>query len=969
MDRQYKIGLFVLSLAFASIGLRDFPVRAETLEHGGGSASERSTVALADATDQSHVGTRQPGTRSPQRRVVPQVSVSNFHNEPWDFASQFESEHEAGPVAQTDDIAALGSMVRGTALVIETGGRRTASEIMADPAAQQARPFDPGFYRTGLQKPFRGNLPQAPGVLDIPQWPPAGPSTPKSGSGATPYSPQTPGISFDGATGPTETGAFPPDVMGEAGPTQFVVFINGRLRTFSKSTGIADGVLNINPDVFFSSVTTPPGANEVTFTSDPNVRYDRMSGRWFLTIIDVILNSVTGSITRANRILIAFTDAASNGVISGGTVFTFLQFTGQASPALFTDYPSLGVDANALYIGADMFSLAGAFQNVNAYVIPKSPLLTGTPATAWVFQNLISGSTGPFAPRGVDNYDPNNTGSTAVGYFIGVDFGTFGTLVARRVTNPGSTDTGNPPTMSANILISTTLTTSFPVKVPHLGNAGGNNGRLDALDDRLYAAHLRNGRLWTAHNIGVNSTGSTASQNRNAARWYEIQNLGTTPSVLQAGTLYDNSSPNDANQRNYWIPTIMVSGQGHSVLGCSIAGANERINAFTTGRLGGDALGTLRDGPGGSSLPGYTSSSTAYNPPGNPGGTGGRRWGDYSFISLDPNDDMTMWSTQEYCNGANTYGVRALQLFAPPPATPSSASPSTVAPLSSVDVVITGTSVSGSGFFDPGAGFANRISASVPGALGSTGTVTVNTVTYNNPTSVTLNLNTNGAAGDFRVTITNPDGQSVTSTSPILVVDPALPIQLISFTGTATSSSTVLLEWATLTETNNYGFEVQKSEELLAGYQSIPNCFIPGHGTTIVPHYYSYTDTTIPGTWYYRLKQIDLDGTINYTDGIMVDVVTAVSEGPVPSSFSLAQNYPNPFNPSTVIRYSLPERTSVKLEVYNTLGQLIAALVDGEQGAGHYEAAFQSDGLSSGVYVYRIQAGQFTALRKFLLLK
>ncbi len=119
----------------------------------------------------------------------------------------------------------------------------------------------------------------------------------------------------------------------------------------------------------------------------------------------------------------------------------------------------------------------------------------------------------------------------------------------------------------------------------------------------------------------------------------------------------------------------MVSGQGHAALGCSIAGTSERINAFTTGRLAGDTLGTLRDGPGGSTLLGYTASSTAYNPPSDPGGGGGRRWGDYSYTSLDPCDDMTIWTIQEYCNGTNTYGVRAVKLLAPPPATPSMSTP------------------------------------------------------------------------------------------------------------------------------------------------------------------------------------------------------------------------------------------------------------------------------------------------------
>ncbi len=398
---------------------------------------------------------------------------------------------------------------------------------------------------------------------------------------------QSYGVSFTGAV-LSDALAFPPDVMGAVGPTQYIIFVNGRLRSFNKSTGIADGILNIDPDIFFSPVTTPPAANEVTYTTDPNVRYDRLSGRWFLSIVDVTLNSSTFAITRSNRLLLAISDGPN---ISASTVWRLIYYQNTAD---FDDYPSLGIDADAIYIGTNRFTIAGSFSNCRAYVFNKASFISGTP-TGTIFDNLLTSSTGagPFSPRGVDNFDPVNTGPTAVAYFIGVDNASFGTLTLRQITNPGGT-----PTISSSIFISTTLSTNFPVKVPHLGNTGGNNGRLDALDDRLFAAQLKNGRLWTAHNIGVNNTGTTTgTRTRNAARWYEIQNLNSTPTVFQTGTLYDNTTPNNANQRSYWIPTIAVSGQGHAALGCTIAGSSERINAFTTGRLSGDPLGTLRNGP------------------------------------------------------------------------------------------------------------------------------------------------------------------------------------------------------------------------------------------------------------------------------------------------------------------------------------------------------------------------------------
>jgi hypothetical protein len=88
-----------------------------------------------------------------------------------------------------------------------------------------------------------------------------------------------------------------------------------------------------------------------------------------------------------------------------------------------------------------------------------------------------------------------------------------------------------------------------------------------------------------------------------------------------------------------------------------------------------------------------------------------------------------------------------------------------------------------------------------------------------------------------------------------------------------------------------------------------------------------------------------------------------------PSEFSLAQNFPNPFNPSTTIRYGLPQRATVQLKVYNALGQQVATLVQGEQGAGYHEVTFEASGLSSGVYLYRMQAGTFVGVKRLLLVR
>src|SRR5262249_58316384 len=136
---------------------------------------------------------------------------------------------------------------------------------------------------------------------------------------------------------------------------------------------------------------------------------------------------------------------------------------------------------------------------------------------------------------------------------------------------------------------------------------------------------------------------------------------------MESGTIYGTAAF-VWSARHYWIPSAAVSGQGRAAVGFGAAGASCYVDAATTGRLASAPLGTV-NAP---TL--ITASSTSYNPPGDPGGSRGRRWGDYSFTSVDPGDDMTMWTIQEFCAGIDTYGVEVAKLVAPPPATPSSAS-------------------------------------------------------------------------------------------------------------------------------------------------------------------------------------------------------------------------------------------------------------------------------------------------------
>ncbi len=787
-----------------------------------------------------------------------------------------------------------------------------------------------------IQKEFeteelRKDLPQNPSSPYIPRYP----YDSKKNNGMLEMTgPQTVTINFTGATvlGNNPTNATPPDDMGAIGPAQFIIDVNGRIVTFDKLTGIGDGAINTSTDNFFNSVRNNSG------TSDPKIRYDRFSQRWFLTMINV---------STPNRILIAVSNSA---VITSGTIWYFYYIDISALPpgisnSCLADYPTLGIDANALYIGTNNFcgSPSQAYNSTDGYVINKSSILNGGTMYVKVFRGLVpsSDSAGPYTPQGVDNFDASAT----EGYFIGVDNKNFGTLDLIRISNPGGT-----PTRSSVIQL-TVPATYYPIPVNHKGNTGG---KLDAIDDRLFAATVRNGNLYTAHNIGVQNTGvASSSPNRDAARWYQINNLSTSPALVQSGTIFS-AGANNANQRNYFIPTMMISGQGHIALGFSTAGTNEYANAGTTGRLNTDAAGYTQTPVL------FTSSSTAYNPSWDPGTKSVRRWGDYSVVCLDPEDDMTMWTAEQFCDATNSYGVRIAKLAAPPPAALSSAVPDVLTGgLTSLNVVITGVSQSGSGFFDPGTGFAKRISASVSNG------VIVNSVTYNSPTQVTLNLNTTNLSTTgsvITVSVSNPDGQASSSST---ILSAPLPVNLLAFNSSVLNGNDVLLKWSTSSEIDNSGFDIERKSSS-NGWSKI--AFIKGNGTTSAVSQYIFTDRKLnSGKFSYRLKQIDYNGNFQYLN-LSGDVNINL-----PSKFFISQNYPNPFNPLTKIDFAIPSAANVKIILYDIRGREIKTIFNGNAAAGYYTETFSSDNISSGTYFYRIEAvtpsQKYYEIKKLVILK
>jgi Secretion system C-terminal sorting domain len=173
------------------------------------------------------------------------------------------------------------------------------------------------------------------------------------------------------------------------------------------------------------------------------------------------------------------------------------------------------------------------------------------------------------------------------------------------------------------------------------------------------------------------------------------------------------------------------------------------------------------------------------------------------------------------------------------------------------------------------------------------------------------------------------------------------PVELTSFTANM-SDGKVIVNWQTATEINNSGFSVERSSDNIS-FKEI--AFIRGHGTTTDKSVYSYADNSaLSGKYYYRLKQVDYNGSFSYSSSIEVNIG-------IPKNFSLDQNYPNPFNPSTTIRFALPTNARVSIKLYNTLGQEVVNILNNEQmNAGVHETVLNASNFSSGVYFYRLEA-------------
>ena len=319
------------------------------------------------------------------------------------------------------------------------------------------------------------------------------------------------------------------------------------------------------------------------------------------------------------------------------------------------DFPTIGIDKEAIYIGRNIFDKVGNFLSLSLFVIQKESLFNKGSAIITAFRDIVGypGDSNPIRnAQGTLQPAMNFDSDGQYGYIISTDPKMFGSLLFWRIKNPGSEKPRLSNVMQLDVL--TTGSLVDPSKVTFPDNYYGKFGAIEYVDDRLQMAHVINKQLYTTHAILTDIYGIGSEKgDRVSSRWYQFDLTGdpngsgkmtehfdTKPALVQAGTLYDDENATDPWAYNF--PAIMTNKNGDLTLCGTVSSKNYPLSAFFTGRRKEDEKGTLYIGEkrpsvffGG--IGPFTRSLSQF----------GQRWGDFSYTQLDHEDDLTMWTIQE----------------------------------------------------------------------------------------------------------------------------------------------------------------------------------------------------------------------------------------------------------------------------------------------------------------------------------
>jgi len=421
------------------------------------------------------------------------------------------------------------------------------------------------------------------------------------------------GQNFTASTFQSDVFSKPPDPDGVVGPSHYVELINGRFSIYDKATGT--NVRSITDRTFWAQAGVDlTGVN----ISDPRIIFDKSVNRWFASQIDFNLNNLV-----SNRFLLAI--SATNDPTGAWNAVTF-----QADPGgTFADFPTLGLDANGVYLGGNMFDAGEKLLGVLLASVPKADLLQPTPTAAnRSTTGLVPIGTFGFTLQPVVNFSPTNGPENVVAVDSdGTDFLLHNTLKMFQVLNAGASNAAFTP--PANLTVPQFFVPLDPPQPDGMSTLSDGDSRIGAISYQvgniIYAVHSTQGT-------------------RTEAQWFKISAIDN--SILQTGIISDTNLhliyPSIAANENGLVVIAFDACSSNTFVGsCAVAG--ETINGTTT--FGDITL--LKSG---------AANYEVVEP------NGESRWGDYTATSVDPQDPNSFWTIQQYVSTNNIYSTQVTQL-------------------------------------------------------------------------------------------------------------------------------------------------------------------------------------------------------------------------------------------------------------------------------------------------------------------
>ena len=440
------------------------------------------------------------------------------------------------------------------------------------------------------------------------------------------------GLNFTGTTLTDETVThgtcfIPPDTMGAVGPNHIVELINGDYAVYAKSTGNLIGS-RITLDLFWQNALDNGPGGTVDDSFDPRVVYDHASARWFATAVDDFKGS-------NSSILLGVSD--SSDPTAGWVGF---RLDADSANTRWADFPTLGVDADGVYVSANMFDRPGSpFLNTDASVFsfPKADLLLSVPTVANRTEFQVAGiNTLGFAVQPALDFGSSD-GRAAMLARPNIE-GLNNTLKRTDILNAAGT-------------ASLSATTSIPVSfydAPPQAHQPGPDDNIRTTDHRFGSNVFEQGdSLWAVHAFRDSSSGNV----RTALRWYEIDETNNT--VLQFGDIAD-------DDLDLYYPSIAANPDGHVVIGFSGSSDTQFISSYAVAAATDGGVTTFGDiSLLKAGVASYKKLDTSNR----------NRWGDYSATVLDPVDPLHFWTFQEYVFSTNVWGIQVTEIILPEPGT------------------------------------------------------------------------------------------------------------------------------------------------------------------------------------------------------------------------------------------------------------------------------------------------------------